>query len=226
MIGKCIAHTAGCTFFSISASSLTSKWVGEGEKLVKALFLVARIHAPSVIFIDEIDSLLSQRQDGEFESSRRIKTEFLIQFDGAHVTDTETVLLIGATNRPQEIDEAARRRMIKRYYIPLPNENARKYMFSNLLKQQSNAVTTEEIDELVKLTEGYSGSDIAGLCAEASLGPVREIPPNLIDNITVDDVRPVKMCDFLYALRQVKKSVSERDLELYENWNKDFGSVA
>lgn len=80
MIGKCIAGQAKATFFSISASSLTSKWVGEGEKMVRALFAVARCHQPSVIFIDEIDSLLTQRTDGEVEASRRIKTEFLVQF--------------------------------------------------------------------------------------------------------------------------------------------------
>ncbi|NXY92403.1 FIGL1 protein, partial [Alcedo cyanopectus] len=83
LIGKCIACQSGATFFSISASSLTSKWVGEGEKMVRALFAVARCQQPAVIFIDEIDSLLSQRGDGEHESSRRIKTEFLVQLDGA-----------------------------------------------------------------------------------------------------------------------------------------------
>lgn len=97
MIGKCIASNAGCTFFSISASTLTSKWVGEGEKMVRALFAVARVHQPSVIFIDEIDSLLTQRSDGEFEASRRIKTEFLIQFDGAHISnpDEDRILVVG-----------------------------------------------------------------------------------------------------------------------------------
>ena len=80
LIGKCIASQAKATFFSISASSLTSKWVGEGEKMVRALFAVARCSQPAVIFIDEIDSLLTQRTDGEFEASRRIKTEFLVQF--------------------------------------------------------------------------------------------------------------------------------------------------
>lgn len=80
MIGKCIASQAKATFFSISASSLTSKWVGEGEKMVRALFAVARCSQPAVIFIDEIDSLLTQRTDGEIEASRRIKTEFLVQF--------------------------------------------------------------------------------------------------------------------------------------------------
>lgn len=80
LIGKCIASQAAATFFSISASSLTSKWVGEGEKMVRALFAVARCSQPAVIFIDEIDSLLTQRTDGEVEASRRIKTEFLVQF--------------------------------------------------------------------------------------------------------------------------------------------------
>ena len=83
LIGKCIAAQSGSTFFSISASSLTSKWVGEGEKMVRALFAVAKVNSPSVVFIDEIDSLLSSRSDGEHESSRRIKTEFLVQLDGA-----------------------------------------------------------------------------------------------------------------------------------------------
>lgn len=73
MIGKCIASQANATFFSISASSLTSKWIGEGEKMVRALFAVANVHQPSVIFIDEIDSLLCQRSDTEHESSRRLK---------------------------------------------------------------------------------------------------------------------------------------------------------
>lgn len=88
--------------------------------MVRALFSVARVHQPAVIFIDEIDSLLSQRSDSEHESSRRIKTEFLVQLDGATTDNEERILVIGATNRPQELDEAARRRLVKRLYIPLP----------------------------------------------------------------------------------------------------------
>ncbi len=79
LAGKCIASQSKSTFFAISASSLTSKWVGEGEKMVRALFAVARVHQPSVVFIDEIDSLLTARSDNEHESSRRLKTEFLVQ---------------------------------------------------------------------------------------------------------------------------------------------------
>lgn len=87
MLGRCIASQAGATFFSISASSLTSKWVGEGEKMVRALFAVARWKEPSVVFVDEIDSLLTQRSESENEASRRIKTEFLVQFVTTLITN-------------------------------------------------------------------------------------------------------------------------------------------
>ncbi|MGH0121585.1 UNVERIFIED_CONTAM: hypothetical protein FKN15_015015 [Acipenser sinensis] len=99
LIGKCIASQSGATFFSISASSLTSKWVGEGEKMVRALFAIARCYQPAVIFIDEIDSLLSQRVDGEHDSSPRIKTEFLVHLDGAITSTNDRILVVGATNR-------------------------------------------------------------------------------------------------------------------------------
>lgn len=99
MIGKCIASQCNATFFSISSSSLTSKWVGDGEKMVRALFAVARAKQPSVIFVDEIDSLLTQRTDGEQEATRRIKTEFLVQFDGCGTSSEDRILMIGATNR-------------------------------------------------------------------------------------------------------------------------------
>jgi len=101
LIGKCIASESKSTFFSISASTMTSKWVGEGEKMVRALFAVAREHLPAVIFIDEIDSLLTQRSESEHESTRRIKTEFLVQLDGAGTDKNEHLLIVGATNRPQ-----------------------------------------------------------------------------------------------------------------------------
>ncbi|GJW22316.1 P-loop containing nucleoside triphosphate hydrolase superfamily protein, partial [Tanacetum coccineum] len=121
MIGKAIAGEAKATFFHISASSLTSKWIGEGEKLVRALFEVASCYQPAVIFVDEIDSLLSKRKsEGEHEANRRrLKTQLLIEMEGCDSVNDQ-VLLIGATNRPQDLDEAARRRLTKRLYIPLP----------------------------------------------------------------------------------------------------------
>ena len=101
LIGKAIAHQAGATFFSISASSLTSKWIGEVEKTVRTLFAVAGYRQPSVVFIDEVDSLLCQRSSDENEASRRIKTEFLVQLDGAGTDLSVRVVIVGATNRPE-----------------------------------------------------------------------------------------------------------------------------
>lgn len=173
LIGKCIAAQAKATFFSISSSSLTSKWIGEGEKMVRALFAVARSRQPSVIFVDEIDSLLSERNEGENEATRRIKTEFLVQFDGCGTSSEDRILLIGATNRPYEIDEAARRRFRKKLYIPLPESEARRQIIINLLSKHPHNLTEEMMQIVVNETCGYSGSDVDGLIREAALGPIR-----------------------------------------------------
>lgn len=223
LIGKCIACQSGATFFSISASSLTSKWVGEGEKMVRALFAIARCHQPAVIFIDEIDSLLSQRTDGEHDSSRRIKTEFLVQLDGAATAAEDRILVVGATNRPQEIDEAARRRLAKRLYIPLPEAAARRQIVLNLMVREKHQLTEEELESVVAASDGFSGADMTQLCREAALGPIRSIRLCDIATITAEQVRPILYGDFQEALKTVRPSVSTRDLELYEDWNKTFG---
>ncbi|KAI9298129.1 AAA-domain-containing protein [Neoconidiobolus thromboides FSU 785] len=224
LIGKCIASQSNATFFSISSSSLTSKWIGDGEKMVRALFAVARCHQPSVIFVDEIDSLLTQRTDGEVEATRRIKTEFLVQLDGCATSEDDRVLVIGATNRPQEIDEAARRRFRKRVYIPLPEQNGRRKIIENLLKKNlAHGLTDEEIDHVAKLTQGYSGSDMDGLCREAALGPIRSIA--CIATAKLDEVRPMELNDFLLALKQVRASVDPKELDFYIEWNEKFGSL-
>ncbi|EKX45248.1 hypothetical protein GUITHDRAFT_157879 [Guillardia theta CCMP2712] len=209
MIGKTIATESGATFFSISASSLMSKWIGEGEKMVRALFAVARVNAPSVIFIDEIDSLLSQRSEGDFEASRRVKTEFLVQMDGVACSQEERILLVGATNRPQELDEAARRRMVKRLYIPLPDSAARQQLVTHLMRNQSHDLCEMDLQEIANLTKGYSGADVKALCTEAAFN---------------QSVRPINIQDFKNALRQVRASVSDKDISNYIEWNQQYGS--
>lgn len=149
--------------------------IGDGEKMVRALFAVARCYQPAVIFIDEIDSLLTQRSDNEHEATRRIKNEFLIQWDGAGTNKDDQLLLVGATNRPHELDEAARRRLVKRVYIPLPDPPARTELVKNLLRKQDNSLTAEDVERVVQQTNGYSGADLHALCSEAALGPLRAL---------------------------------------------------
>ena len=126
MLAKAVATECECTFFSISASTLVSKWVGESEKLMRTLFVLAQVHEPSIIFIDEIDSILTARSSSENEAARRLKTEFLVQNDGVNSGQQGRLLVIGATNRPFDLDEAALRRLTKRIYIGLPDLEARK----------------------------------------------------------------------------------------------------
>ncbi|GAB6021861.1 Fidgetin-like protein 1 [Chamberlinius hualienensis] len=224
LIGKCIASQSKSTFFSISASSLTSKWIGDGEKMVRALFTVARCHQPAVIFIDEIDSLLTQRSDSEHESSRRMKTEILIQLDGTGTSSDDKILVVGATNRPQELDEAARRRLVKRLYIPLPDLEARKHIIIHLLKDQPHNLNEQNIADIAIRTKGYSGADMTNVCKEAALGPIRCLSFEDIESISPESVRPILNEDFLEAINHVKASVSETDLVGYLQWNSKFGS--
>ena len=131
--------------------------------------------------------------------------------------------MIGATNRPQEIDEAARRRLLKRLYIPLPESEARATIIKNLLANQLHCLTDEDINWVCSKTDGYSGSDMDGLCREAAIGPIRSITDIL--NISTSDVRAISRKDFEEALSQVRASVSDQDLILYLDWNKKFGSL-
>ncbi|KAG0000098.1 hypothetical protein BGZ79_006322 [Entomortierella chlamydospora] len=223
MLAKAVAQESKATFFSISASSLTSKFVGESEKLVRALFAVAREVQPSVIFIDEIDSILTERSENEHEASRRLKTEFLLQFDGAGSNSDDRVLVMGATNRPQELDEAARRRFVKRIYIPLPEHDTRQALLTKLLSGQSYDISMSEMQRLVKKTEGYSGSDLTALAKDAALGPLRSLGETLLDT-PADQVRPIQYQDFEQALHTIRPSVSPQSLHAYEEWNREYGA--
>lgn len=174
-LAKAVATEANnSTFFSVSSSDLVSKWLGESEKLVRNLFDLARQHKPSIIFIDEVDSLCSSRSDNESESARRIKTEFLVQMQGVG-NDTEGILVLGATNIPWVLDAAIRRRFEKRIYIPLPEEHARLTMFKLHLGNTFHILTEEDLKTLASKTEGYSGADISIVVRDALMQPVRKV---------------------------------------------------
>lgn len=174
-LAKAVAGEANnFTFLTVSTAELTSKWVGESEKLIKSLFETARQNRPAVIFIDEIDSLVSSRNgDNESESGRRIKTEFLIQMDGVS-SKNDGVILIAATNLPWALDPAMRRRFEKRIYVPLPDFESRRSLFENKLKGAAHSLSNRDVSELARTTDGFSGADISILVRDALMQPIRE----------------------------------------------------
>ena len=221
-----MATESKANFLNISASSLTSKWLGEGEKLVRALFAVAREIQPTIIFIDEVDSLLSERRENEHEASRRLKTQFFIEFDGILSTGEERILVMGATNRPQELDDAALRRFTKRVYITLPNYETRITLLQKLMVKQNNPLSRRHFEHLAAKTEGYSGSDLTALAKDAALGPIREMEIEQVKRCNPNKMRSINISDFEESLRRIRKSVANNTLEAYEKWNQEFGDLS
>ncbi|XP_024467519.1 uncharacterized protein LOC18103250 isoform X3 [Populus trichocarpa] len=229
MLAKAVATECKTTFFNISASSVVSKWRGDSEKLIKVLFELARHHAPSTIFLDEIDAIISQRGEAssEHEASRRLKTELLIQMDGLTRTK-ELVFVLAATNLPWELDAAMLRRLEKRILVPLPEPEARRTMFEELLPSQPDEDMLP-YDLLVERTEGFSGSDIRLLCKEAAMQPLRRLMTLLEDReeIVPDDelpkVGPLRSEDIETALKNTRPS-AHLHAHRHEKFNSDYGS--
>ncbi|KAK1299130.1 Katanin p60 ATPase-containing subunit A1 [Acorus calamus] len=229
MLAKAVATECKTTFFNISASSVVSKWRGDSEKLIKVLFELARHHAPSTIFLDEIDAIISQRGEGrsEHEASRRLKTELLIQMDGLTRTN-ELVFVLAATNLPWELDAAMLRRLEKRILVPLPEPEARKAMFEELLPSTPGKDDLP-YELLIEKTEGYSGSDIRLVCKEAAMQPLRRVMALLEDEqeLVPDEelpvVGPVLHEDIEVALRNTRPS-AHLHAHRYDKFNQDYGS--
>merc|ERR1712013_464319 len=216
MLAKAVATECGTTFFNVSSSTLTSKYRGESEKLVRLLFEMARFYAPSTIFIDEIDSLCSRRgSESEHEAS---------------ITDEpgKVVMVLAATNFPWDIDEALRRRLEKRIYIPLPTLEGREALLKINLK---GVKVVDELDlkAIARKLDGYSGADITNVCRDASMMSMRRkiagLKPSEIRSLNRDELdMPVTKQDFLEAVHKCNKSVSKEDLDKYEKWMEEFGS--
>uniref|UniRef100_A0A2C9JJS6 Katanin p60 ATPase-containing subunit A-like 2 n=1 Tax=Biomphalaria glabrata TaxID=6526 RepID=A0A2C9JJS6_BIOGL len=237
LLAKAVATECNTTFFNISASSIVSKWRGDSEKLVRVLFELARFHAPSTIFLDELESLMSQRgsQGGsEHEGSRRMKTELLVQMDGLSKTD-DLVFLLAASNLPWELDHAMLRRLEKRILVDLPTLEARRAMLKHHLppvvaaKSGGLELLSElDYDLLAVKTDGYSGSDIRLVCKEAAMRPVRKIFFALENHTEGEDLHiqldKIKTIDVLAALERTKPSAKTMK-QKYIDWQKEYESV-
>ncbi len=252
-LAKACATQADATFFSVSSSDLISKYVGESAKSIKTLFEMARSYKQSIIFIDEIDSLVSARSENENEASKRVKTEFLVQMQGVGNSD-QGILVLGATNLPWTLDSAVRRRFQKRIYIPLPDFDARLYLIKHKMKKNKHIIREEDFREVAKLCDGYSGSDINGLVKNACYEPLRKFQntkffkqvgtnskgqpmwmpcspsepgATKIDKtkLTGDNIQnnPIDKMDFLKALNTTRPSVGKEDLKRYDEWTNTYG---
>ncbi|XP_073223744.1 uncharacterized protein [Cicer arietinum] len=239
MLAKAVATEAGANFINISMSSITSKWFGEGEKYVKAVFSLASKIAPSVIFVDEVDSMLGRRENpGEHEAMRKMKNEFMVNWDGLRTKDRERVLVLAATNRPFDLDEAVIRRLPRRLMVNLPDATNREKIMRVILAKEDLAPDVD-LEALANMTDGYSGSDLKNLCVTAAHCPIREILEKekkekslaLAENKPIPelcgsaDIRPLKMEDFRYAHEQVCASVSSESTNMNEllQWNDLYG---
>ena len=198
LLAKAVASECGTTFFNVTSSTLASKYRGESERMVRCLFDMARAAAPSTIFCDEVDALCTSRgAQGEHEASRRVKSELLVQLDGVCSTPAPggappvQVMVLAATNFPWDLDDALRRRLEKRIYIPLPDVYARKVSVvwwwcgcdgnggltitcvcaQDLVRINLRGVDVApdvDLDEVARRTEGYSGDDLTNICRDAS----------------------------------------------------------
>nr|XP_026498166.1 katanin p60 ATPase-containing subunit A-like 2 [Vanessa tameamea] len=224
MLARAVAGESGCTFFNITCSTVVNKWRGESEKIVKVLFDMASYYAPSIIFVDEAESLAAARGAGEHEASRRLRAQLLADVDGVVRRDGVVFLLV-TSNIPWEIDSAMLRRLEKRIYIPLPDFKTRVELFKSFLSSKSiELVPNVDFEELSAKTEGYSGSDVKLVCKEALMANVRKKFPNMGGKGQPNRKDKLSLSDILTAIERTKP-ISKNLAKKHEEWQKEMGST-
>ncbi|KAL9636277.1 MAG: hypothetical protein Q9164_002919 [Protoblastenia rupestris] len=216
MLAKALAHESGATFINLHISTLTEKWYGDSNKLVNAMFSLARKLQPSIVFIDEIDAVLGMRKSGEHEASGMVKAEFMTHWDGLTSANTsgepQRILILGATNRIQDIDEAILRRMPKKFSISLPSAPQRLRILGLVLKDTKVDKENFDLEYLVRVSAGMSGSDIKEACRDAAMIPVRELIRQKkfsgvrMDAVDPNEVRGLRTTDFFESAGGIKVS--------------------
>lgn len=205
MLAKAVAHESGASFINLHISTLTEKWYGDSNKLVRAVFSLARKLEPAIIFIDEIDAVLGTRRSNEHEASGMVKAEFMTLWDGLTSSNSagipSRICVLGATNRINDIDEAILRRMPKKFPVPLPNKEQRLRILQLVLKG-SKRDSSFNVEYLAKVTAGMSGSDIKEACRDAAMMPMREYirerktAGKSMDRINPGQIRGIRTEDF------------------------------
>ena len=216
-------------FINVDAASMMSKWLGEAEKNISKLFKMARSlneneGVPVLLFIDEIDSMLGQR-NGEVGGEVRVKNQFLTEMDGINGKSKESQLyIIGATNKPWSLEAGFLRRFQKRIYVTLPDNASR----TNLFNQYTKPLNTEEalrIEELAKISDGYSASDVKDICQSVQLRVVNELFESGKAMEAGTNPRPVSTNDFREILKIRKPSVSVDMIRAYMRWSDQYKAL-
>lgn len=206
MICKALAHESGACFINLHISTLTEKWFGDSNKLASAVFSLARKLSPTIVFIDEIDAVLGTRHSGEHEASGMVKAEFMTHWDGLQSLGADgkpqRILVLGATNRINEIDDAILRRMPKRFSVALPNASQRLKILNLVLKDTKIDHARFDAEYVARVMDGMSGSDIKEACRDAAMVPVREMirsqreSGRRMDQMRAQEVRGLRTEDF------------------------------
>lgn len=205
MLAKAIAHESGASFINLHISTLTEKWYGDSNKVVRAVFSLAKKLQPAIIFIDEIDAVLGTRRSGEHEASGMVKAEFMTLWDGLTSVDADgtpaRIVVLGATNRINDIDEAILRRLPKKFPVPLPGKEQRRRILQ-LVLGDSKRDPDFDIDYIANVTAGLSGSDIKEACRDAAMVPMREYIRNHkasgapMSQVAPENIRGIRTEDF------------------------------
>lgn len=220
MLAKAVAKESGVNFISIKGPELLNKYVGESERGVRKVFGRARQVAPAIIFFDELDALIPKRgQSFGSDVNEKVVAQILTEIDG--VSELKDVMIIGATNRPDLLDEALMRpgRLDRLIYVPFPGKESREKIFKVHMKKM-NLDTGIKLNELVGATENYSGADISGVCREAGMNAIRD---SIVKNKDKPTTRKVAMKHFQHALRQVKSSFNEEERERWRILSETVG---
>eukprot|EP00921_Rhytidocystis_pertsovi_P002695 GHVQ01004608.1.p1 GENE.GHVQ01004608.1~~GHVQ01004608.1.p1 ORF type:complete len:233 (-),score=34.64 GHVQ01004608.1:443-1141(-) len=231
MLAKWISREAKATFFDASPSALCRKFYGESEAIIRALFKIAEESSPSVIFMDEVDSLLSRRTDTDQDHCIRMKNQMLQMMDGISTSEESIVVVVAATNRPEILDQAALRRFSKRILVPLPDKTARGDQLRQLcvagVTNKSCAVSEEELLSISEDLNGWNGSDIKNLCSKAAEYSYEETVTTYggICNVpSIESFRPIVLSDLQQALHTVNPSCSDAIMASYTEWSQRYGA--
>ncbi|XP_041485351.1 outer mitochondrial transmembrane helix translocase-like [Lytechinus variegatus] len=208
MIAKAIAKDAGCRFINLQASNLTDKWYGESQKLASAVFSLATKFQPAIIFIDEIDSFLRSRASHDHEATAMMKAQFMTLWDGLITNDSCEVIVMGATNRPQDVDAAILRRMPTSFHIGMPDKPQRKHILQIILKDEK-VDNDVNLDLIAEKSEKFSGSDLREMCRNACMYRIRDHVAE--GDAASNDLRPLSMADILSALGKLKEARVQQD---------------